>query len=88
MGFGSAKPPNVGKRPAHSRMKAARVAKAAAKKGSSSMGALLKPLGRDKKKQRIVEKRIAHAKRAIEAKKTALPAGVKASDVNRMVEEQ
>lgn len=94
MGFGAAHPPNVGKRPAPSRMVQARQSKAVSKKNKNtsgvSTGVVLKPLGRDKKKQRIVQKRIDHAKRNLEekAKAKSLPKGVKASDVAMLVEDK
>ena len=47
----------------------------------------LRPIGRDAKKQQIIDKRLRNMKKANENKKATLPKGVKASDLTAMVVE-
>jgi len=67
MGFGSAKPPNVGKHKSKmtNRNVQHRAAKAHVKLQKGAVKALA-PVGRDKKKTQIVARRAAHHKRALE----------------------
>jgi hypothetical protein len=69
MGFGSAKPPNVGKHKSKmtNRNVQHRAAKALAKANKGTTTQSHKPVGRDKKKTQIVARRAAHHKRALEA---------------------
>lgn len=79
MGFGSAKPPNVGKH--KSKMTNRNVQHRASKalvKAQRGAKPLLAPVGRDKKKAQIVARRAAHHKRSLE-EKAAKTAGGKAA---------